>query len=165
MRINKKIAGGVAAGVVLVAGVGTAWAYWSSTGTGNGSATTGTSSSFAVSVDNLNLANLTPGGPSDTVHYTVANNGSGAQNLTQVVVKVDPTWAAKADATKPACTAADFKIGSAAAGASFTDVAIAKELAAGTSNSSSAALQMVDNATANQDNCQGVTVPLIVNAG
>lgn len=154
-KISKKqlVVGGVAA-AVIAAGTGTALAYWSTTGTGTGSATTGTSSQFTVAVDNVNLQNLTPGGPKDTVNFTVTNDKStGAQNFSNAVAKV--TGTTKNGAANPGCTANDFSI------TGLT--AVYGDLAANAQATGSFSLQMVDSG-GNQDACQGATVQLEVDA-
>jgi hypothetical protein len=166
---KKKAAAALGAAAVAVAGSGVAFAYWSSTGNGAGSATTGTSTSFTVSVPAVALADLTPGGPSDTIAYTVHNPSTGSQRVHQVVVSVananGTAWTAVAG-----CSASDFSLGGGAAGASKTttpDAVLApQDNTAGVTTddyTSSVSLQMV-NAVGNQDGCKGVTVPLYVDA-
>jgi hypothetical protein len=160
--ISKKTAAvGAAAGLALGM-TGAAVAYWSSSGTGSGSATTGTSTAFVVVVDNVNLADLTPGGPSDTVSYSVTNTNTGHQFLAQTDVYVPASFSAQADLGKPACTAADFSVDGEAAGATHTETPNS-DLASGGVHNDSVTVQMV-NLASNQDNCQGVTVPLTVDA-
>jgi hypothetical protein len=174
--LKKKIA--VAAGGVAVAGiVGTgAFAYWSSSGNGAGSATTGKSTAFTIAADNINLKDLTPGGPADTVTWTVTNPSTGHQFLHQTVVSVaksDGTaWSSQTDGTKPACSANDFAIDLAAAGTPVTKTSPSGDLGPGaTSASGSITVKMVNRSDTapgdglgNQDNCQNVTVPLYFSA-
>ena len=65
--------------------------------------------------------------------------------------------------TKPACTANDFSVGGQAVGSNWTDNSLAGDYVAGASKTGSVTVQMIDN-DANQDNCQGVTVPLYMSA-
>jgi hypothetical protein len=151
-KFSKKqyLAAGAAA-VVVLGGAGAAFAYWTSTGTGTGSATTGTSSNFQVDVANVTLGDLTPGGPSDTVGFTVTNNNTGHQLLSS-------TQASVVDTSDPGCTAADFSVSSTGldAGSAYGD------LAHGDSVSGTFTVQMIDRPTVNQNACKGVTVHLQV---
>ncbi|MFL5863897.1 MAG: hypothetical protein ACJ780_24505 [Solirubrobacteraceae bacterium] len=96
------------------------------------------------------------------------NPSAGKQNLNQVVISVadagGSAWSARADASKPACTASDFSVGGQPVGSSWTDTSLAADLAAGaTSGTGHVTVEMIDNSH-NQDNCQGVTVPLYFSA-
>ena len=138
---------------IALVGGGAAFAYWTTSGSGTGSASTGTSSAFGVQVEQVNLTDLTPGGPTDTVHFTVSNNNSGAQRLQAVVAKVGT--ADGTDWSVTGCSTADFTVSAPA----FT----AGDIASGGSTSGTFTIQMV-NSTSNQDGCKGVTVPLYVSA-
>lgn len=136
-----------AAAVVVAAGTGAAYAYWSSTGTGHGSATTGTSSNFVVTVDQITAGDLTPGGATDTVGFSVNNPGSGVQNLAAAVATVAST-------SDPGCTAADFAV-------SDTTIALG-EINPGDTVDGTFTVQMINRSGVNQDACKGVTVDLQV---
>src|SRR5437899_12756383 len=103
----------IAALALIAVGVGggMAYAYWSSTGTGSGSATTGTSTNFTIASSTATGGPLTPGGPSESVAFTVTNPSTGHQKLTSVVVTV-----ANSDGTAwtsvSGCSNADYTIGS-----------------------------------------------------
>ena len=168
--------------VVAAAGAIAGYAYFTSTGNGTGSATVGTASNWTVGESAAQIAAAT-GGPlypdasigTGAGHnvlstaYTVTNPGSGSQNLTSVTVKVansdGSAWSSQTNALKPACTAADFSVGGAAVGATWTDpsATLYGTYTAGSSRNSSVTVEMIDNG-ANQDNCQGVTVPLYFSA-
>lgn len=143
---KKYLVAGTAAAVIASGGI--AFAYWTSTGSGNGSATTGTSTAWDVAVDDVNLADLTPDGPSDTIGFTVTNPGSGVQNLASTVASVTGT-------SNPGCTADDFSV-------SATSITYGS-VAAGGSVSGSFTVKLVDTGV-NQDACKGVTVDLKVDA-
>lgn len=156
---------------VLALAVG-AYAYFSSTGTGTGSATTGSSTAFTVASTADTGGDLVPNdaigtGVVDTIHYSVTNPSTGKQNLNHTVISVagagGSAWSARADQNKPACTASDFSVGGATVGTSLTSAENAGDLTAGQTVNNSVSLQMVDNGQ-NQDNCQGVTVPLYFSA-
>ena len=145
------IAGAAIAGL---ASAGGAYAYWTTTGNGTGSATTGTSSAFAVTTTSPTGGPLTPGGPSESVGFNVANNNTGVQRLNTVVVTV-----ANANGTAwnavPGCSALDYTVSA----ATFA----AGDIAPSGSTSGTVSISM-NNLNANQDQCKGVTVPLYVAA-
>jgi hypothetical protein len=148
MRKTQRIAiiGGVIAALVVAGGI--AYAFWTSTGSGNGSATTGTSTAWQVTVDNVNLADLTPNGPSDTVGFTVKNTNTGVQSLASTTASVTGT-------SNAGCTASDFNV-------SATTIAYGS-VAAGATVPGSFTVQLKDTGL-NQDACKGVTVNLKVDA-
>lgn len=150
---KKQMAAAGAAVAIVAVGAGSAFAYWTDSGTGAGSAAVGTSAHFAVTVDAPTGAALSPGGPVDTVTFTVKNNGSGHQKVVAATATVanndGSTWTSVAG-----CSAADFSIG---------DVAVtAADLAPGATTTGSFTIQMVNNTSASQDGCKSATVPLYV---
>jgi hypothetical protein len=146
-KITKKkaLVAGIAT-VVVVGGAGVALAYWTSTGTGTGNATTGSSTAFTVAIDSTTLADLTPGGPTDTVTFHVTNPSTGNQNFSNAIASV-------VDTSNAGCTAADFSV-------TNTTAAYA-DLNPGQTVGGSFKLQMIDR-SANQDPCQNATVHLKV---
>jgi hypothetical protein len=146
----------VATAALVAVGGGAAFAYWSATGTGSATARTTQSAGFKVTSDAATGGPLSPGGPTQTVGFTVTNPGSGVQHLTKVDVKVSADLSAKADSSKPACTAADFTIDE----VNFT----AGDIASAAAIQGTVLLSM-KNLPSNQDNCQGVDVPLVITAG
>lgn len=145
-----------------------AFGYFTSTGVGTGSVAVGNSTAFAVSTDAASGPALVPdatiGGTNiDTVGYTVTNPSAGSENLTQVVVSVATSdgsaFTSQTIVGDPACTAADFSINGAAVGTAATDTGAAGVIAAGATASGSVTVELIDNG-ANQDNCEGLTVPL-----
>lgn len=147
-RLTKKkyLAAGVA--VAVIASGGVAFAYWTSTGSGTGTATTGTSTAWDVQVGEVDLDNLTPGGPTNTIPFSVQNDSSGVQNL-------QATSASVVDTSDPGCTAADFDVSATTIG--YGDVA------SGATVNGTFTIQMINTAS-NQDDCKGVTVNLKVDA-
>lgn len=135
------------AGALALTG-GAAFAFWTSTGSGTGSATTGTSSAWVVTIDSTALADLTPGGPTESVTFHVKNANSGAQSLQNAAASVTGT-------SNSGCTAADFAVG--------TPAITYGEIASSATVNGTFTLQMIDRA-ANQDACKGVTVSLKVDA-
>jgi hypothetical protein len=139
----------VAAVALIGIGGGAAYAFWSGNGTGVGSATTGVSTDFAVTSVPSEDPALTPGGPVQTVDFTVTNPGTAGQNLTSVLVTVanpdGSVWVADG------CSAADFTVG---------DVAILYGQLAGGAAIGGTVTVAMNNLDANQDGCQGVAAPL-----
>lgn len=165
--------------VTVALGLGAmAVAFFTSSGQGTGSETTGTSTAFKVTSTPGTSANLVPDetigtGQVNTISYSVENEGTGRQQLANVSIQVAgssgvspnataTTWSAQADGSKPACTAADFSVGGAAVGTTYT-ASPGTMLAPGATYPGTVTLQMIDNG-ANQDNCKGVTVPLFIAA-
>jgi hypothetical protein len=170
--MNKKVAAIGLASALALGIAGGAFAYFTNTGTGTGSATVGSvTNQFAVTTSTTGSALL----PSaigdanatlDTVHVTVTNKDEANENLSQLVYEVTPGWSATLTG-HPNCTAADFSIDSTTPGNSET-LPESQNLGPDTdpltdSYSTTFTLQLVDN-SADQDACEGVTVPLTVNA-
>jgi hypothetical protein len=175
---KKRVAAiGVVTAATLVGG-GMAYAYWTAQGTGTGSAAAGSSAAWTVGeslvpadVAAANLPLLVPDGAIGTgsiqTHkFNVQNSGSGTQSLAKVEISVDPAWAPKdVDGSQPACSAADFSIGGSPAGETKIDTspALVGSFAAGAPKQATVTVQMINRST-NQDNCKGVTVPLVFSA-
>jgi hypothetical protein len=140
----------IVAAVLVLAGGGAAFAYWTSLGSGVGEATTGTSSPFTVTSLAPTGGPLSPGGPTETVAFTVVNPGSGTQRLTGVAVTV-----AASDGTAwtlvPGCSAADYTVG--------TPAITYGDLSTGASVSGTVTVTM-NNLTTVQDACKNVVLPL-----
>jgi hypothetical protein len=151
MRINKKIAGGVVAGAVLIAGGGAAWAYWSSTGTGSGTATTATGASSLTLVQTSTITDLAPGGAPQAIAGTVTNNASNSAHVGSVTVSIGSVKQA-AGATG-SCDASDYTIADGI-------MTVNQDIAAGSSANFSGATIVFNNKTTNQDGCKGATVNL-----
>ena len=138
---------------MVAIGGGAAFAYWSAVGVGTGAASTGETVAFKVESSPATGDALSPGGPIQTVAFTVTNENTGSQNLASVTAKV-----AKADGTEWAsgtCSATDFTV--------TTPSITLGQLAPGATANGTVTVQMVNKAT-NQDDCQGVTVPLYFEA-
>ncbi len=153
-KFSKKqyLAAGAAA-VIVAAGAGTAFAYWTTTGSGSGSATTGTSTAFDVSVGTPVGDALSPAGPTDSVTFTVTNNGSGHQKVNSADVVSVANSNGSVWNTVAGCSASDYSI---------TDVALtATDLAPGGTVNGTFSIQML-NLDSDQNGCKGATVPLYV---
>jgi hypothetical protein len=136
---------------LAIAGVATA--YWTQGGSGTGSGSTGTTANITVNQTSA-VANLYPGGPPQALSGNFTNPNAGPVFVASVSAVVDPTFSARADNTKPACTAADFVIG----GAAPVNAQIAAGVGVGAWGGLT--LQMI-NAPTNQDNCKNVSVPIL----
>jgi hypothetical protein len=98
------------AAALIVGGGGAAFAYWTSSGSGTGTATTGTSETFVVTSEAPVGDPLVPGGPVQTVAFTVANESEASLQLNSVVVTVGnedgSEWV-----TVPGCSELDYVVG------------------------------------------------------
>lgn len=171
-KSKKAVAVGLAAGMALGLS-GVAFSFWTTTGTGNGTASVGTDTQWAIAqTGNIN-GPLTPGGPTETISYTVTNNSSGHQKLNQVTIQVATSVGTDPNATPgvftfsdvggdPACTKGDFNVGGAGAGTTATQ-SPAVDLAPGGVYTGSVTVQMVDLAT-NQNSCKSQNPPLFYSA-
>jgi hypothetical protein len=106
----------------------------------------------------------------DCISVTVANTSSSSQYLTNVTASVNPAFYSQTNPGLAACTPADFSVANGSDGAdqlqgqpatdvegfSFSGNHTADDFA-------DFAIEMIDNG-ANQDNCEGVTVPLVFSA-
>jgi ABC-type glycerol-3-phosphate transport system substrate-binding protein len=141
----------LAAGLVVAGGA--AFAYWTTGGTGTGSAATGNVAGITINQTST-ITGLYPGGPAVALAGDFTNGNSGPVHVNQVTVAVDPAFSAKADTTKPACTAADFTVTQ--PGLTNADIASGTHVGGW----SGATVKLLNSAT-NQDNCKSVTVPFV----
>jgi hypothetical protein len=147
MKFNRKRAAAVATGAALTLLVGgVAFGYWTTTGSGNGTAATGNTSPITIS--SSAVSGLYPGAAATAVSGTFTNPNAGPVYVNQVSVAVSPSWTV--GTTNP-CTAADFTV--------TQPTATARQIVTG-DTWSGASIQLKNLAT-NQDNCKGVTVPLV----
>lgn len=148
--------------VAAVAAFG-AYAYFTSSGNGSGSGKVGSDTAWQVDTSAYTGGPLYPGAGSESIAYTVTNNNPGSQELNSVDISV-----ANADGspwTSGTCSAADFSVDGAAAGATATDTygGPTNDLASGANAGGTITLTMVDTG-ANQNDCRSVTVPLYLSA-
>jgi hypothetical protein len=171
-RFTKKRVALVVAPLAALALAGGAYAYFSSTGTGTGSASVGKATAFTVAQTATKGGPLYPdsagangavgnGANVVTDTYTVTNPSAGSQNLNQVVVSIATANGAAWSSGK--CTASDFSVEGQPVGQSWADTRAAGDMTAGSSKSENVTVEMIDSAQ-NQDDCQGVTVPLYFSA-
>lgn len=148
---RKAVAGltvGFTAGIL-----GLALAYWTTTGTGSGSATAGDTTGVVVNQTST-VSGLYPGGPAQPLSGNFNNPNSGKVYISTVTASITP-FSSRTDLSKPACTQADFTL----AGSPMT---VGAEIPSGVGVGawSGATIAMIDNPTANQDNCKTVSVPI-----
>ena len=141
----------LAIGALAVVVVGVAFAFWTQGGTGSGGATAGTTT--AVTVNQTGTpSGLYPGGPAQALSGTFDNPNAHAVHISSVTAVVHP-FSVQTDATKPACTQADFAVGGAGTGA------VVVPSGTGAGSWSGLDVRLVDG-VANQDNCKGVSITL-----
>lgn len=150
--IHKKIAVGVVAGTVVLAGSGVALAVWSASGSGTGSAGAAAGASNLVITQTSAPANLAPGVAAGSITGTVKNNASNSAFVASVTVGIVSVTGPNIAPSTP-CDASDFDL-------SNPTMTVAQDVAAGASVSFSGATLGFHNKATNQDGCKGATVNL-----
>lgn len=151
---KKLVAGAVAAGVMLTAGVG--YAYWTQGGGGSGSATAGSTNDITVNQTSTTAGDLYPGGPAEALSGNFDNPNAGAVVVSSVTAVVSSVSDGTSDSAKPDCVASDFEIGGTAAGST-----VPSGNGVGSWSGLTIALK---NTAANQDNCKGATANITYTA-
>ena len=139
---------------LVLGGGGAAFAYWTAQGSGTGAAKTGTSAAFSVVQSSRTGDPLTPGGPTQTVTFTVTNPGSGVQKLTAVAATVADSSGNVWNAVS-GCSAADYTIGT---------PTIAYGQIASASTVTGTVTITLNNLDRSQDACKTADVPLYFSA-
>jgi hypothetical protein len=154
---KKKVTVVVASTAVFALGAGAAYAYWTSTGNGVASGSTDHSTAFTFTSAPVVTNTLSPGGPTQTIAFTVHNPSSGYQNLSAVTATVaGPLGVAWSAGTAPSCTSLDFQVGTPA-------ITVANMPPGGTIDGT-VTLQMIDTGL-DQNSCQDLaSVPLYLHA-
>lgn len=149
------------AAALLLAGGGTAYAYFTSQGTNTASTTVGSASPWNVTGTNglgspsTSTGVMLPGSGTLTVSYAAVNPSSGNQYLNSAVVTVskdangDVLNTAASNAPVPGCAAAWFTV-------SNTGAPAPQDVAGGTYVNGTAAVSM-SNPNVSQNACQGVS--------
>jgi hypothetical protein len=138
------------AGVVVVligAAVG-AYAYWTQGGGGTGTAAVDTTSAITVNQTST-VTGLYPGGPAATLSGNFNNPNASAVTISSITAVVSSISNGSSDASKPACTPADFSIGG-----SVGTITVPSGIGVG--SWTGLTIQLL-NTAANQDNCKGAT--------
>jgi hypothetical protein len=188
-RFTKKrwAVGGLGAIAALALAAG-AYAYFTSTGSNTSSATVGSPSTWTVTPGTVSYTgdtSLTPQSSSclplsakydgtdgtcavyETVPYTVKNPSTGNENLSNVVVSITSGTSRTSDWSvtnvNGTCSYHDFAIDGVSGGGAATDATLAADFTPGQSKSGKITVTMVDT-NADQNGCQGLTVPLYLYA-
>lgn len=139
---------------LVLGGGGAAFAYWTAVGSGTATAKTGDSTPFLVAQTTRTGEALSPGGPSQTVTFTVKNPGSGTWKLSAVAATVASSdgspWTAVSG-----CSATDYTIGA----PSITY----GQIASSATVSGTVTITM-NNLDRSQDGCKNADVPLYFSA-
>lgn len=149
-KFSRKITVAVVGAVILVAGAGVAFAYWTAGGSGSGTASTGASADIAV-VQTSVVTDMAPGIPAQTLSGNFDNANEGpvyATSVTASIGSVTPVGAGT-------CTAADYVLTGAV-------MPVNAEVPAGDAQGgwSGATIAFDNDPAVNQDGCQGATVTL-----
>jgi hypothetical protein len=140
--------------ILVLGGAGVAFTYWTAGGSGDGEAQTGTSVDFTIAADPA-VGTITPGGPGQTVDFTITNPGPGSLQLSDVTVSMASAtgvpWVPDGG-----CDIADHT-------ASVTTQPAAGEIPAGDSVDGQATVTLANTAV-NQDACMGQVIPLYLTA-
>jgi hypothetical protein len=156
MRMNKKLATGAAAGVIVLAGGGIAFAYWTASGSGNGSASTSAGAATVSVAQTSTISNLNPGGTAQTISGSVTNTGSESAYITSVTVSIASVVKATS-APAGTCDASDYDL-------SDEVMTVGQDLDAGEAATFTGATIAFLNKATNQDACKGATVNLLYTA-
>ena len=144
-RFNKRGLAAFGVGVIVLAGAGAGFAYWTQGGTGGGSGTVGTTGTITLT-GSFDSAMLYPGG-SVPVALTAANSGTSDVMVGTVSAVITTSVAG--------CLPADFSMPAVTQNTSVAGGATAP-LTGGT-------LSMANTAV-NQDACKGATVTLALSS-
>lgn len=150
---KKKVVAVAVAGAV-VASSGLAYAYWTQGGSGTGSATTGSTTVITVNQTST-PSGLYPGRAPQALSGNFDNPNPGAVQISSITAVVSSVTDAGTDATKPACTTADYVI----AGTSGSNL-VPSGTGVGTWSGLTIAMTNrgdVNPGDGNQDNCKGAT--------
>jgi hypothetical protein len=138
--------------LLTLALAGGAFAYWTQGGSGSGTAAAGTTSAITVNQTG-SITGLYPGESPVALSGDFTNMVNPGPVYVSSVTAAVHTFSSQADASKPACTQADFAITGTAT--------VAAQIAHGTNigSWSGLSIQLV-NGAGNQDNCKGVSVTI-----
>jgi hypothetical protein len=145
-RLGKRTVSIVTGTVVVLAGAGVAFAYWTHAGSGTATATTGTNSAITVNQTSV-VSGLAPGLPAQALSGNFDNSNTSPVYVAGVTATVTGT-----DLT--GCTASDYTI----AGTAI----VAAQVPAGTGVGawSGLTIQFNNKAGVNQDACKNAVVAI-----
>ena len=151
-KFNKKIVVAVVGAVILAAGAGVAYAYWTAGGSGTGTAGTGESVDITV-VQTSPVAEMGPGVAPQALSGNFDNDNDGPVYVNDVTVSIaSVTQAVGAVGT---CTADDYVLANPV-------MTVDAEVPAGDAQGAwgGATIAFDNDPAVNQDGCQGATVNL-----
>jgi hypothetical protein len=151
-KFNKKFVVAVVGAVILTAGAGVAYAYWTAGGSGTGTASTGESVGITVNQTSV-LTPMAPGVAAQPLSGDFDNTNDGPVYVTSVTASIaSVTQALGAVGT---CTAADYVLANEV-------MVVNAEVPIGTAvgDWSGATIGFDNDPLTNQDGCQGATVNL-----
>lgn len=157
--LSKKVIVGAVTSAAVIGISSAAFAYFTASGAGTGTASVGTSTAWGVSAASATGGPLTPGGPTESIVYTITNNSSGKQAITSLTASL-PTPASGTGAgnvesggspTTGGCLASWFT-----ATAGTPSPALNTSIVAGGTATVTVPVTLNDSGT-NQDACQTVT--------
>lgn len=151
MRRSTKRAVAIATGLIVFAGAGLAYAYWTAGGDGTGSAPTGTSTALVVN-QNTVVDPMFPGDTAQTLSGDFDNTSDGTVHVSTVTVSIASVFQGADPAV--GCSADDYTLTGA-------EMAAVQEVPVGTAEGNwTGATIKFNNTTDNQDACKGATVNL-----
>ena len=151
-KFNKKVVVAVVGAVILAAGTGVAYAYWTAGGSGTGTAATG--STVGITVNQTSV--VTPMGPGvapQTLSGNFDNTNDGPVYVTNVTASIDSVT--QAPGAVGVCTVDDYVLTGAV-------MPVNAEVPTGTAQGAwtGATIAFDNSTTVNQDGCQDATVNL-----
>ena len=150
-----------------------AFAYWTASGNDTGTATTGTSSDYVVEIDpsgtTVTGGDLAPEGPAQVHQVKVTNQGTGAQQVQSVVVRIGTSdsdnWEVRDSNNVLLCSAADYRVVTLTDTLATSADVLANDTTLGTAPGTNSltvpvSIKMIDTGD-NQNGCKGLkNVPL-----
>jgi len=158
----------IGAGAAVLASAGVAYAYWTTSGSNTGSATSSAGAANLTVTQGTVPTGLAPSVAPAAVPGTIKNNAANSAYVTKLQVTITGvTGVGTADATHPACTAADYGLstGSTALAKSSAVQTIALPIndeldSLETINFPAVNVGFANDSAANQDTCKGATPQL-----
>lgn len=149
-KFSRKMTVAVVGAVILVAGAGVAFAYWTAGGSGSGTASTGASAEITV-VQTSAVTAMAPGVDPQALSGNFNNANEGPVYVTSVTASIGSVTPVGAGT----CTADDYVL----TGAVMT---VDAEVPAGDAQGEwgGATIAFDNDPAVNQDGCQGATVTL-----
>jgi hypothetical protein len=154
-KFNKKMAAGLAAGAVVVAGGSAAYAFWSTTGTGSDPSTSSATPAAVTYHSTFNAATLAPG---TTVGVTYSATNSSPTDLSVTAPTYTITSDKNYDATHSCAAFLSLDNEPSTAGAG--NVVPHKTTSDGTLALGTATLSFANSTTVDQSACEGQTVTI-----